>query len=83
MAVFPENFDAVAVGSLPAGWTDAAANCPSNCTGTNIASNDGVNTVIWLRTPSIDLTASTEGTLALEEFRDLETIPVIDLGSDM
>jgi hypothetical protein len=57
-----------------------AANSPNNCYGTNIAADYGLDTDIWLRTPSIDLTAHTEGTLQFKQFRDIEA-GFLDLGS--
>jgi hypothetical protein len=57
-----------------------AANSPDKCYGTNIALDYGLDTDIWLRTPSIDLTAHTQGTLQFKQFRDIET-GFLDLGS--
>ena len=57
-----------------------AARSAPNCAGTNIGSDYGLNTDIWLRTPgTIDLTTATEATLTFQQFRDIET--GFDLGS--
>ena len=57
-----------------------AANSPDNCYGTNIGSDYGLGTDIWLRTPSMDLTAHTAGTLEFKQFRDIEA-GFLDFGS--
>jgi hypothetical protein len=51
-----------------------------NCVGTNISSNYGISTDIWLRSPgTIDLTAATGATLHFQQFLDIET--AFDRGS--
>jgi len=45
-----------------------AANSPPNCYGTNIAANYGFSSNIWLRSPAINLTASSSGTLQLKQW---------------
>jgi hypothetical protein len=51
----------------------SAAHSPDNCYGTNIATDYGLNTDIWLRTPPIDLTSAAGATLVFQQFRDIET----------
>jgi len=58
----------------------AAANSPDYCYGTNIGSNYGFDSNIWLRTPPINLTAHTAGTLKFKHFRDIEP-DFLDFGS--
>jgi photosystem II stability/assembly factor-like uncharacterized protein len=50
----------------------SAANSVPNCIGTNLHDNYGINTDIWVRTPSIDLTGNTEATLSFREFKGIE-----------
>ncbi|GEM_PF-447710 len=49
-----------------------AASSLDNCVGTNLADYYGINTDIWLRTPSVDLTAITQATLSFNEYRSIE-----------
>ena len=58
----------------PSAVGPADANSPANCVGTNLDADYGFDTDIWLRTPSIDLTAYTEGTLQFKQFRDIEDL---------
>ncbi len=84
---FSENFDGTVTGwtsgvdggvdtqwqlGTPINVGPLAAFSAPNCYGTNINSNYGINANIWLRSPVIDLTAYTSGTLKLEEFIDIE-----------
>jgi len=50
----------------------SAANSLSNCVGTDLDDNYGIDTNIWLRTPSIDLTGGTAATLSFKHFKELE-----------
>lgn len=52
-----------------------AANSPPNCYGTNINTNYGFNSNIWLHSPPIDLTAYTSGTLQFARFINVEGNP--------
>lgn len=89
MVVFSENFDANVIGwttGVDGGFaTDWEVGTPSlvgppaaysgtNCYATNIDSDYGFNADIWLRTPAIDLTAYTTGTLEFFEFKDIENV---------
>lgn len=57
-----------------------AAKSNPNCVGTNISTDYGINTDIWLRSPgSIDLTSASGATLHFQQFRDIET--AFDRGS--
>ena len=56
----------------PSSVGPSAANSPMNCIATNIDGDYGINTDIWVRTPSIDLTGDTEATLSFKEFKDIE-----------
>lgn len=49
-----------------------AAFSPLNCYGTNISGPYGNSANVWLRSPPINLTAYTSGTLNFEEFKDIE-----------
>lgn len=51
----------------------AAANSPTNCFGTNLSANYGLNADIWLRSPPVDLTAAGGATLHYFQFTDMET----------
>ena len=104
VTVFEENFDGIAAGNLPDGWTTGAgpsdsgttawqlgnpaggaatgpptASSPDHCVGTNIDSDHGFFTDIWVRTPPIDLATVDEATLSFKQFRDIENVPGIDL----
>jgi len=60
----------------------AAPNSPSNCVGTNIATNHGFDTDIWLRTNAIDLTTYTEASLTFQQFKEIEDVGIdLDYGS--
>ncbi|MDA0765820.1 MAG: hypothetical protein O3A87_05970 [Verrucomicrobia bacterium] len=60
----------------------AAPNSPSNCVGTNIATNHGFDTDIWLRTNAIDLTSYTEASLTFQQFKEIEDVGIdLDYGS--
>ena len=89
MVVFSENFDANVIGwttGVDGGFaTDWEVGTPSlvgppaaysgtHCYATNIDSDYGFNADIWLRTPAIDLTAYTTGTLEFFEFKDIENV---------
>ncbi|HJM62882.1 MAG: choice-of-anchor J domain-containing protein [Roseibacillus sp.] len=55
------------------------ANSAPNCVGTNIATDYGTDTDIWLRSPgTIDLTTANAATLVFQQFRDIEAL--FDLG---
>ena len=55
------------------------ANSVPNCVGTNIASDYGTETDIWLRSPgTIDLATATNAALTFQQFRDIEAF--FDLG---
>jgi hypothetical protein len=86
--VFADNFDGAPTGwttsgvnGIPdTGWElgtptvvgPSAANTAPNCYGTNLDSAYSINTDIWLRSPMIDLTAYTAGSLEFMEFRNIE-----------
>lgn len=63
----------------PSAVGPTAANSAPNCVATNISADYGLDTDIWLRTPSIDLTAATAATLSLKQFRDIEALDGVDL----
>ncbi len=50
----------------------AAANSPPNCFGTNLSADYADNAEIWLRSPSIDLTAASGATLNFSQDVDIE-----------
>ena len=52
-----------------------AASSAPNCYGTNIATNYGYSSNIWLRTPAIDLTGHTSATLQLMQWMCCENAP--------
>lgn len=57
-----------------------AANTQPNCYGTNLNANYGLNAIVWLRSPVLDLTGYSSATLQFNEFKDIEGIPY-DFGS--
>ncbi|MDE0595208.1 MAG: hypothetical protein OSB65_08180 [Roseibacillus sp.] len=66
-----------------------AANSLTNCFGTNIDDNYEIDARIWLRSPPIDLTAATGGTLRFFHFADFEgdpfdwgTVNILDAADD-
>jgi hypothetical protein len=62
----------------------AAAYSGTKCYGTNIAGNYGLNSKVYLRTPSIDLTTKCSATLSFKEFKKIETgvvFPDLDYGA--
>jgi hypothetical protein len=62
----------------------AAAYSGPKCYGTNIAGNYGLNSKVYLRTPSIDLTTKCSATLSFKEFKKIETgvvFPDLDYGA--
>ena len=50
----------------------ASAASPVNCFGTNLAGNYNLEADIWLRSPTIDLSAAGGATLRYNQFRDIE-----------
>jgi hypothetical protein len=56
----------------PSAVGPSAANSLPNCVATGLDDNYGIDTDIWLRTPSIDLTLETEATLSFNEFSGIE-----------
>lgn len=109
VVVYTENFDAGDGGwtqgvddgnsftiwgwGAPAVAGPLAANSAPNCWGTNIDDNYEFDAKIWLRSPSIDLTAAAEATLSFFEFRDIEdpaggthfdfgTVSILDASDD-
>ena len=52
----------------------AAANSGTNCFGTNLADNAGLNVMISLVSPVVDLTTQTGATLNFAHFRDIEAL---------
>lgn len=85
--VFSDNFDAAATGwttgvdqgtqtawelGTPTNVGPLAASSPPNCYGTNIHSVYGLDADVWLRSPAIDLTAFTTGSVQFKQFKDIE-----------
>jgi hypothetical protein len=64
------------------------ANSPVNCFATNLDSDYGFDAIVWLRSPSIDLTTAGGATLRYAEFRDIETgfdfgtVRILDAGNN-
>ena len=56
----------------------AAANSPANCFGTSISADYTFDTVVWLRSPAIDLTNAAGATLSFFHYVDIE--PGFDSG---
>jgi len=61
----------------PSNVGPATAYSGNKCYGTNIAANYGLNSKVYLRTPSIDLTTKCSATLSFKEFKKFETGSVI------
>ena len=57
------------VGPVPPGVPLPSA---SNCVGTNLAADYGLDTNIWLRSPAINLGAATAGTLTFQHWTEIE-----------
>ena len=56
----------------PSNVGPSAAFSGANCYGTNISDNYGTSSLIYLRTPSIDLTTKCSATLSFKEFKKIE-----------
>ena len=68
----PEELVAWELGT-PGAPGPVAAFSPTNCFGTNLTGNYGLNANVWLRSPAIDLTTAGGATLHYMEFKDIET----------
>jgi hypothetical protein len=58
----------------PSNVGPSAAFSGANCYGTNISDNYGTSSLIYLRTPSIDLTTKCSATLSFKEFKKIENV---------
>ncbi|MDE0597300.1 MAG: hypothetical protein OSB65_18820 [Roseibacillus sp.] len=59
----------------------AAANSAPNCFGTNLASNYGISSNTWLRSPAIDLTTATGATVTFQQWVDMDEFDNLDRGA--
>jgi hypothetical protein len=58
-----------------------AANSGPNCYGTNLTTNYGISSKTWLRTPAIDLTTATAGTVVFQQWIDMDEFDNQDIGT--
>lgn len=60
----------------------AAAKSPVNCFGTNLGDGYANDANIWLRSPPVDLSSHSEGSLTFDHFKQIEEIGIdFDFGS--
>ncbi len=59
----------------------AAANSGLNCYGTNISTDYGLSSNIWLRTPAINLIGITNATLTFQQWIDIDSFDLGDTGT--
>ncbi|HIG26346.1 MAG TPA: hypothetical protein EYQ50_00540 [Verrucomicrobiales bacterium] len=70
------------LGNPAGGPGPSSANSGANCIGTNLASNYGISSDIWLRSPAaIDLTTATRATLVFHQWVDMDDYDLGDTGT--
>jgi hypothetical protein len=58
-----------------------APNSVPNCYGTNLATNYGISSNTWLRTPAIDLSTASAATVVFQQWLDMDDFDNLDSGS--
>jgi hypothetical protein len=58
-----------------------AAQSGANCYGTNLASNYGISSNTWLRTPAIDLSTATAASVVFQHWVDMDEFDNLDRGT--